>query len=79
MRHSATSRKVAGSIPDGATGIFHWHNPSGRSTALGSTHPLTEMSIRSIFFMRDGGKGIRCVGLTNLPPFCANCMEILGP
>ena len=20
-----------GSIPDGLTGIFHWHNPSGRS------------------------------------------------
>jgi hypothetical protein len=25
LRHCATSRKVAGSIPDGATGIFHWH------------------------------------------------------
>jgi hypothetical protein len=23
LRHSATSRKVAGSIPDGVTGIFH--------------------------------------------------------
>jgi len=25
----ATSRKVADSIPDVVTGIFHWHNPSG--------------------------------------------------
>ena len=24
-------------VPDGVTGIFHWHNPSGRSMALGST------------------------------------------
>jgi hypothetical protein len=29
LRHCATSRKVAGSILDGVTGIFHWHNPSG--------------------------------------------------
>ena len=48
LRHCATSRKVAGSIPDGVTGIFHWHNPSGRSLALGSTQPLTEMSTRNI-------------------------------
>ena len=25
--------------------FFHWHNPSGRSIALGSTQPLKEMSI----------------------------------
>jgi hypothetical protein len=28
--------------------IFHWHNPSGRTMALGSTQPLTEMSTRNI-------------------------------
>jgi hypothetical protein len=43
----AKSRKVAVSIPHGVTGIFHWRNPSGRSMALGSTHPLTEMSTRN--------------------------------
>ena len=26
----------------------HWYNPSSRTMALGSTHPLTEMSTRSI-------------------------------
>jgi hypothetical protein len=26
---------VTGSIPDGAIGIFHWHNPSGRTMVLG--------------------------------------------
>jgi len=25
---------------DSVIGIFHWHNPSGRTMALGSTHPL---------------------------------------
>ena len=48
MRHYATSRKVAGSIPDGVAGIFHLYNPSGRTMALGSTQPLTEMSTRNI-------------------------------
>jgi hypothetical protein len=33
--HYATSRKVAGSIPDGVTGIFHWHNLSGRTNGPG--------------------------------------------
>ena len=48
LRHCATGRKVAGSIPDGVVGIFHWNNPSGRTVALGSTQPLTEMSTRNI-------------------------------
>ena len=42
------SWKVVGSIPDGVIGIFHWHNPSGRTVALGSTQPLTEISTRNI-------------------------------
>ena len=41
-------RQVAGSIPDGVTGIFQWHNPAGRTLALGSTQPLTEMNTRCI-------------------------------
>ena len=44
LRHCATCRKVAGSIPDGVIGIFHWHNPSGHTMALGLTQPLTKMS-----------------------------------
>jgi len=48
LRCCATNRKFAGSIPDGVTGIFHWHNLSDRTMALGSTQPLTEMSTRSI-------------------------------
>jgi hypothetical protein len=48
LRCCATNRKVAGSIPDDVVGIFHWHNPSDRTMALGSTQPLKEMSTRSI-------------------------------
>ena len=48
LRHCATSQKVAGSVCDGVTGIFHWHYPSGCTMALGSTQPLTEMSTRNI-------------------------------
>jgi hypothetical protein len=35
LRHCATNRKVAGSIPGGIIGIVHCHNPSGRTVALG--------------------------------------------
>ena len=48
LRCCATNRKVAGSIPNGVIGIFHWHNPSDRTMALGSTQPITEISTRSI-------------------------------
>ena len=144
-------------------GIFHWHNPSGRTMAPRSTQPLTEMSrgqlkcdgtraetrfrlsakrkspfksagasvqsttgsrgvrisgsnagytvfrgsvkgtgyplhspvspslplpcvtvchhisagVYQEYFL--GGKGGRCVGLTNLPPSCADCLEIWEP
>jgi hypothetical protein len=39
---------LEGSIPDGVIGIFQLHNPSGRTMALWSTQPLTEMSTRCI-------------------------------
>jgi hypothetical protein len=70
LRHCATSRKVAGLIPDGVTGIFHLHNPSGPTMVLGLTQTIAEMSTRNI----PGGKGGRCVGLTTLPPSCADCL-----
>ena len=36
---TALQTEVAGSIPDGVIGIFHWHNPSVRTI-----QSLTEMS-----------------------------------
>jgi len=41
--------------------------------ALGLTQPLTEMSTRNVSW---GCKGGRCVGLTTLPPSCADWLEI---
>jgi len=47
--------KVTVSIPDGVIGIFHWHNPSGRTMALGLAQPLTEMSTRNISWVKAAG------------------------
>ena len=44
LRDCGTRRKVVGSIADGVIGIFHWHNPSGRIVALGSTQLLRDIS-----------------------------------
>jgi len=48
LRYIATCRRVAGSIPGGVTGIFHWHKLSGRTMALGSTQTLREMSTKNV-------------------------------
>jgi len=48
LRCCAINRNVAGSIPAGVTGIFHCHNLSDRTMAVGSTQPPTEMSTSSI-------------------------------
>jgi hypothetical protein len=48
LRHCVTSRKFAGLIPDGVTGIFYGHNPAGRTMTLRLTQALTEMSTRTI-------------------------------
>jgi hypothetical protein len=33
--------------PNGVTGIFHCHNPYGRTMALGLTQHLTEMKVKA--------------------------------
>jgi len=48
LRHCTSSRKVAGSIPDGVIRIFHWHSTSSRTMTLGLTQPLTKMSTSNI-------------------------------
>jgi hypothetical protein len=62
----ATSRKVAGSIPDEVTGFFIWPNPSSRTMTLGSTQPLTEMRTKNLL----GGKGRPVCGADNLIAIC---------
>jgi len=48
-KQCATSRQVAGSIPDGVIEIFHWLNLAGRTMTMGSTQPLMQMSTRRFF------------------------------
>jgi hypothetical protein len=71
LRHCATSRKVAGSIRDNVNGIFHWHNPSGRSMVLGSTQPRTEMSTRNIFW------GLKAAGAKGWQPYHIHMSTVL--
>ena len=68
LRHYATHRQVAGSIPDGVIGIFQvalwsWSR---------STQPLNRNENQEYFL---GGKARRCVKLTTLPPSCAVVMK----
>jgi hypothetical protein len=46
--HCDTSRKVAGSIPDGVFGVYHLLNPSCRTVALVLTQVLREMSTSGV-------------------------------
>jgi len=62
IRHWAISRKDAGLILDGVIAIFHWHNPSGRTMAPGSTQPQTEMSARDISW------GVKAAGALGWQP-----------
>jgi hypothetical protein len=74
-RHCATSRKVAGSFPDCFINIFYCCHPSGHSVTLGVDSASNRNDYQGYFL---GGKGGRCVGLTPLPPSCADCLEFLG-
>jgi hypothetical protein len=47
-------------------GIFNWPNPPSRTTALGSTQPLTEMSTRNLL----GGKGQPTRKADNVTAIC---------
>ena len=71
LRHCTTCWKVAGSIPVGVTGIFHRHNPSGHTTALGSTQPLKEMSTRNISW------GVKAAGAYGWQPYHLHVPTVL--
>jgi hypothetical protein len=67
LRRYAPTRKVASSNADEVIWFFNWPNPSSCTTALGSTHPVTEISTRNL--PGGGGiKGCRGVMLTTSPP-----------
>jgi hypothetical protein len=66
MHTHATSRKVAGSIPDEVIGFFNWPNLYSRIMAFGPTQPLTEMSTRNL----PGTKRQPARGADNLTAIC---------
>jgi hypothetical protein len=70
LRHCATSRKVAVSIPDGIIGL----KPSGLIVTLESTQPVTNEYQEYLL----GGKRGLGVRLTPLLLSRADCIEILG-
>jgi hypothetical protein len=58
---SATRRNVVGSIPD-----FRWCH----------WYVSLTQSFQPHYEIFTAGKGGRCLGLTTLPPSCADCLEI---
>jgi hypothetical protein len=66
LRHYVASRKVECSIPVGVIGLFNWPDPSSRTTALGSTQSLTEISTRNL----PRGKGPPTRKTDNITTIC---------
>jgi hypothetical protein len=62
LKHCATSREVAGSIPDWFIAIFHWFNPSCYTMAPELTQPLAEMRTRT------GSLWVKAVGAQGWHP-----------
>jgi len=71
LRHCATSRKVAGSIPDGVIGIFHWHNPSGRTMALGVDSASNRNEYQECFL------GVKAAGTYGWQPYHLHVPTVL--
>ena len=70
LRHCTTSREVAGSIPDGVTGIFLSHF-FPRLDSVSKRHEYLE------YFL--AGKGESCLVLTSSPHSCADQPEMWAP
>jgi hypothetical protein len=71
LKHCATSQRFAGVIPSVVTGNFHLHKPSGCTTALGLTQPLTEMSTRNIFW------GVKVASVQGSQPYHLHVQFVL--
>ena len=72
----ATNRKVAGSIPAGVIGIFHWHKILSIALWPWGWLSLLQKWVPEIL---PWGKGGRWVGLKTVPSSCADCLEIWEP
>jgi len=75
LRHSATSRKVAGSIPDGVNGILiDLLLPAALCPGFDSVSNRNEFQDYLL-----GSKGARCIWLTNLLSSYVDFLEIWEP
>jgi len=72
LRCCATIRKVAGSIPAGVTGTFHWHKVLPIALWPWGRIRLQQKWVPRSFH---GGKGGLYVRLPNLPSTCAFVMK----
>ena len=61
--HYATNRQVACLIPDGVIGIFQWHNPSGRTMALG-VNSASNRNEYQVYFL-----GVKAAGAWGWQPY----------
>jgi hypothetical protein len=59
---------VAGSILDGVTGIFHWHNPSDRTVAPG-VDSASNTNEYEEYFLGGGGGGVKAAGTYGWKPY----------
>ena len=72
LRCCATNGKIAGSIPAGVIGIFHWNKNLPIAVWPWSRLNLKQKWVPGVLL---GGKGGRCVRLTTLPPSCVIVMK----
>ena len=68
--------KVAGSIPDGVIGIFHRHNPSDRTMALGVDSASNRNEYQEYFL---GGKKRPLRKADNVTTILVHCHVIWEP
>ena len=72
LRCCATNRKVAGSIPGGVIGIFHWYKILPIALWPWGRFSLEQKWVPGVF---SGGKNGRYIRLTTLPSPCAFVMK----
>jgi len=76
LRNCATSRKVASSIPDFVIGNFSLKLSFRPHYGPGIDSASNRNEYQEYFL---GAKCGRCLGLTIVPPSCADCVEIWEP
>jgi hypothetical protein len=76
LRHCATNRKVAGSIPDDVIGFFSLTYYFCPHYGPGVDSASNRNEYQECFL---GVKGGQCIGLSTWTPSCASCLVIWEP